>query len=78
LSVGGCVEEAIARLELELFEALKAREVLAARRPERVYMQLGGLIVEVSGEEALELLDLRIAELQKAIRRLRESRGGGS
>lgn len=69
-----CPEEAIARLEVEILEAEKAREMLSKMpKDRRVYAQVGGLMVELTAEEAMEMIELRIAALKKQVRRLREA-----
>ncbi len=71
-----CPEEVIAHLEVEVLEAEKAKDLLRKIGGERkVYAQIGGIIVEVSAEEAIDMLDLRIASLKKQIRLIRETSG---
>ncbi len=74
--ISRCPEEAIARLEVEILEAERARELLSKMPAERrIYAQVGGLMVELTVGEAIEMLELRIAALKKQVRRLREAAG---
>ncbi len=65
-----CREEVIVRLSVELEELKAVKRWLEGSEAGRVYAQVGNLIVEVDRSKALELVELRINSLLKALRRL--------
>ncbi len=65
-----CIEEVLVRLSVELEELKAVKRWLEGSEAGRVYAQVGSLIVEVDRSKALELVELRINSLLKALRRL--------
>ncbi|MCE4611322.1 MAG: prefoldin subunit [Desulfurococcales archaeon] len=63
-------EEVLARLAVEVEELKLVRRWLEESKVGKIYAQVGSLFVEVDKSRALELIELRISSLLKALKRL--------
>ncbi len=69
------IERELRLLKLRLAELREARRVLESGKPRKVFREVGGLLVEVSVEEALkyvrdkeEVLEVRVASLERELK----------
>ena len=69
------IERELRLLRLRLAELREARKVLESGRPRKVFRGVGGLLIEVSVEEALkyvkdeeEVLEVRVSSLERELK----------